>query len=281
MTNTGNDIHALSGAYAVDALSDDERSRFEQHLAECATCRGEVDSLREAAALLPTTTQATPPASLRASVLDAIATVRPLPPELPTSSASSATSAARPEPAGSSPGLDRDESQVVPLRRRRFRTMLVAAAAAVIVAGGVGVGVTQLGDNEAPPSAGPSSQPSDETQDTIEAVLAATDVRTAQPAAGAALPEGTSATVHWSEEIGRAVIVTSNMPAAEPGTVYELWFEHDEVMVPAGLMPREGDTFLLEGEVRGASGIGITVEPEGGSDEPSSDPLALFPLENA
>ena len=49
---TPNDIHALSGAYAVDALDDIERAGFERHLAECADCRAEVASLRETAALL-------------------------------------------------------------------------------------------------------------------------------------------------------------------------------------------------------------------------------------
>ena len=38
------DIHALSGAYAVDALDDDEREQFEQHLAVCPECRAEVRS---------------------------------------------------------------------------------------------------------------------------------------------------------------------------------------------------------------------------------------------
>ena len=32
MNGPVNDIHALSGAYAVDALDDDERARFEEHL---------------------------------------------------------------------------------------------------------------------------------------------------------------------------------------------------------------------------------------------------------
>ena len=36
------DIHALSGAYAVDALDDVERARFERHLANCEACRAEV-----------------------------------------------------------------------------------------------------------------------------------------------------------------------------------------------------------------------------------------------
>ena len=47
-----NDIHALSGAYAVDALDDLERAQFARHLAQCAECQAEVASLREAAALL-------------------------------------------------------------------------------------------------------------------------------------------------------------------------------------------------------------------------------------
>ena len=33
-TGTSADIHALSGAYAVDAVDDLERARFERHLQE-------------------------------------------------------------------------------------------------------------------------------------------------------------------------------------------------------------------------------------------------------
>ena len=40
------DVHALSGAYTVDAVDDIERARFEQHLRSCPDCRMEVDSLR-------------------------------------------------------------------------------------------------------------------------------------------------------------------------------------------------------------------------------------------
>lgn len=281
--NTDNDIHALSGAYAVDALGDDERRRFEAHLAACTSCTTEVDSLREAAARLSATTATAPPERLRASVLDAITRVRPLPP-LSTADPSPTPRPDAAEPPATAPEQDTaTPAPVVELgeaRRRRLRGVALVAAAAVVVAVGIGVGITRF-DDDTNEQGDPSSQVADETQETIEAVLAAKDVRTAQPAAGAALPAGTSASVHWSEDVGRAVIVTANMPAAEPGTVYELWFEHDELMVPAGIMPRDGDTFLLEGDLQGASGIGITVEPEGGSPEPTSAPLALFPLESA
>ena len=74
------DIHALSGAYAVDALDDVERARFERHLAGCSACQAEVDSLVAAAHQLSALTEVAPPPSLRAKVLAEIATVRPLPP---------------------------------------------------------------------------------------------------------------------------------------------------------------------------------------------------------
>src|SRR5688572_4654968 len=77
------DIHALSGAYAIDALDDIERAQFERHLAECAECRAEVDSLREASAMLAETTTVEPSAELRSRLLAEIKTVRPLPPVVP------------------------------------------------------------------------------------------------------------------------------------------------------------------------------------------------------
>ena len=43
------DIHGLTGAYAVDAVDDVERARFEAHLADCPQCQAEVTTLRAAA----------------------------------------------------------------------------------------------------------------------------------------------------------------------------------------------------------------------------------------
>ncbi|MDX6374300.1 MAG: hypothetical protein QOD98_3288 [Nocardioidaceae bacterium] len=115
------EIHALSGAYAVDALDDIERAQFERHLAECADCRSEVDSLQEAAALLAETTATEPSAGLRARVLADIAAVRPLPPAVAT------------------------VTELAPRRRRRMATFL-AAAAAVVAIGTGGIVWNQLND---------------------------------------------------------------------------------------------------------------------------------------
>jgi anti-sigma factor RsiW len=45
-------IEELIGAYALDAVDDDEREVVEQHLAVCARCRAELAEHREVAALL-------------------------------------------------------------------------------------------------------------------------------------------------------------------------------------------------------------------------------------
>jgi anti-sigma-K factor RskA len=223
------DVHALSGAYAVDALDDLERAAFERHLVDCAACRAEVASLRETAALIAETTATEPPAGLRDRVLADISGVRPLPPEVPATK-----------------------------RPRRWRTGLLAAAAAVVLLA-AGTVVWQQ------PWAGETS--------TTEQVLTAADAESTTLELGEA-----SATVTHSDSLGRAVIVTDDMPPPPEGKVYQLWLEQpDDGMVSAGLMPVDPDqTVLLEGDAATATAVGITVEPEGGSPEPTSDPIAVF-----
>jgi anti-sigma-K factor RskA len=70
---------AAAAGYALDALDPDERAAFEAHLADCATCRDEVRSLRETADLLAHAAPAAVPAdALRGRVLAEARRVRPL-----------------------------------------------------------------------------------------------------------------------------------------------------------------------------------------------------------
>lgn len=244
-----NEIHALSGAYAVDALDDDERARFEEHLAVCPDCQAEVASLREAAARLPETTSTPPPPALRDRLLADIAKVRPLPPL--TTAGPEPTAA--PSPAG---------------RRRRLPMLLAAAAAAAVVGGGAVV-------------AWEPWAPDSGTQQltAAERVLAADDAQRVEHE----FRDGATATVVRSVSLGQAVIVTADMPAAPAGKVYQLWLQDDTgTMQPAGLMPAKADqTVLLEGDAATAQAVGITVEPAGGSERPTTAPLAVFAFESA
>lgn len=53
------DVHALTGAYVLDAVSDVEHAEFERHLTRCETCAQEVAELRETATRLALTIEST------------------------------------------------------------------------------------------------------------------------------------------------------------------------------------------------------------------------------
>jgi len=228
------EIHALSGAYAVNALDDVERAAFERHLAECEVCAAEVAGLRETAAKLADAVAAAPPPALRERILAQAATTRPLPPV------------------------------VGPRRRTPRRSFLVAAAAAAVIAVGGGVVITQPWNDE------PQQQLSASQQ-----VMQAAD---AQQVSGP-VQGGGQVTIYRSAKLHEAVLTADGMPPAPSGHVYQVWFQNSEGrMVSAGLMPADKDSMLLAGDPRTAQAVGITVEPAGGSEAPTTTPVALVEL---
>src|SRR6266851_2301665 len=74
------DPHTLAGAHALDALSEEDRERFERHLGVCESCRAEAASLRDAAGRLAEATAAMPPPRLRGQVLAEAGRTRQQPP---------------------------------------------------------------------------------------------------------------------------------------------------------------------------------------------------------
>ncbi len=261
----GPDIHALSGAYAVDALDDLERASFEGHLAECSACREEVASLTEAAGLLGAAAGTMPPAGLRDLVLADIAKVRPLPP-LPAQLPNQLPKQLPADDSAPLHATDELAARREVVRRRRLpRLPRLLAAAAAIIAVGAGVTVAQ--------------QPWDDGAGQISAVadqvLNAPDATELEQSVN-----GGNATLVRSESVGRAVLVTQGLPSLPSNRVYELWFQDAEgTVVSAGLMPGTGDqTFLLEGDATAAIWAGITVEPKGGSDVPTMPTIASFDL---
>jgi hypothetical protein len=72
--------HVLTGSYAVDALTEQEREGFERHLHHCVSCDAEVRGLRETAARLALARSLRPPPGLPDRVLAATYRTRQLPP---------------------------------------------------------------------------------------------------------------------------------------------------------------------------------------------------------
>ncbi|MZD09946.1 anti-sigma factor [Streptomyces sp. SID5785] len=241
------DLHTLTGAYALHALPDDERAAFERHLAECPACRDETAELTATAARLGLAASAVPRPGLRDEVLRRITTVRQ-----------------------ESPGTVRTGR---PARGRRWqRASRWALAACVAVA--AALGGTAVWQHQRAQDANEQARRAEQNNDRIAAVLSAPDARTAS----AKLAGGASGTVVVSGSQDRAVFLASGMAHPPRGKVYQLWFDDAGTMRSAGLMDsaRTDQAVLLDGGVDGASGMGITVEPAGGSAHPTSAPVALM-----
>jgi anti-sigma-K factor RskA len=76
-------------------------------------------------------------------------------------------------------------------------------------------------------------------------------------------------------EGGRTVLVADGLPPVEEDETYQIWVISGEEPRPSGLF-RPGEemvTVPVEGTLRGADAVAITVEPEGGSPAPTTDPM--------
>ncbi|WP_250289257.1 anti-sigma factor [Streptomyces atroolivaceus] len=247
------ELHTLTGAYALHALPEEERLAFERHLGACEACTQEVRELSATAARLGLAVSAVPPPGLRERVLREIATVRQ---EAPPHSTS-------------------EHSGVAPGRAGRWSSYALAACLAAAAAFG-GVAVWQ---NQVAQDARQEALQARQQNEQLARVLAAPDARTSS----GELEGGARGTVVVSRSANRAVFLASDMARPPGGKVYQLWFNDDGSMRSAGLMdPSATDgTVLLDGPVDGASGMGITVEPAGGSKEPTTQPVALMDFPDA
>lgn len=146
-------------------------------------------------------------------------------------------------------------------RRRRWQTALLAAAAVVAIGlGALGVGLALR------PAATPS---------TIEQVFAAPDVRTVS----GPVPTGGTATVVFSRERNAGVLVMNNVTPPAPDTVYQMWLIDDDGPHPAGTMDTVApSTTAVISDLGASQTLAFTVEPPGGSPQPTTPPFAELPL---
>ena len=83
----------------------------------------------------------------------------------------------------------------------------------------------------------------------------------------------------WAElvtlEGDRAVLMAENMPPVPEGKTYQIWVIEDDVPKPSGLFePADGTVAtVVETPLKGADAVAVTVEPEGGSPQPTTDPV--------
>jgi hypothetical protein len=263
------DLHALAGAYALDALeSPSEIARFNRHLSRCQSCASEIRGFREVATAMAFAATTEAPAEMRERVMTAVARTRQLPPEIRTH--------ARPRRTrGSAP----------------WSPWLSGAVATAAIAVAVGFGFIQAHTQDQLNQARAQSHALAAAQARVESELTQAkehDQALAQ-ILGAPhvqlLSHGTSkggvAVVVLDASTRKLVVATSGLPALPAGKVYQLWLIGPVKIVSAGLLPtaRSGVTspVVATGIVKGDK-LGLTVEPAPGSKQPTTRPILALPL---
>jgi len=246
MSVQSHDLHLLTGAYAVDALTGAELDEFEKHLRRCPSCTEEVRGLQETAARLGLTTAIEPPPWMRREVLAAASRTRQLPP---------------------SGGrlLARD----TPRRVTRLRRSLPRSAAAVAVAAAIAVlAVVQVNTRD-------QLHQTQQGSRAVAAVLAAPDAHLER----SSTTVGGTVTAVISARDREAVVTTADMPAQADAKIYQLWVIRGSAARSVGLLPgtSTGVTSpVLAADVQPGDRLGITVEPAGGTSQPTTTPIVLL-----
>ena len=112
----------------------------------------------------------------------------------------------------------------------------------------------------------------------INSVLSSPSSRVLQLAGPEPAP-GLSATVYW-DVLGSRWVVSANLPPPPEGKVYQLWFVTADSKISAGLIrpDRLGHgfaTLTFPTDIGPLAATAITLEPEGGSEQPTT-PILLI-----
>jgi anti-sigma factor RsiW len=238
---TEHDVHTRTGAYAADALPDDERQEFDHHLERCSACRQEVTELAATAARLGAAASSRAPEGMRARVLAEVARTRQVSPVVSSLQRRSTT-------------------------RQWFRQPVgIAASFLLLLALGLGVfaGVEARRAHQA-----------DERADLIAAIM--TDPDRAQATADISSGGAGMVIVAGDEAIFRATGVKS----LAGDRTYQLWILDAKGARSVGVLGRgsSGDILRFVEGVKKSDRIGLTVEPDGGSDQPTTKPVLVLPV---
>jgi anti-sigma-K factor RskA len=239
----------LAEAYAIGALDEAEARQFEAHLASCDACPAVVRDYRELALALAAGTSAVePPPRLRERVLAA------------------AHAAAPPRAA----------------RSRWMPLALAAGIAAALLAGAQTVRLARLSGRLAATVDTLAARDArlhvlEERQNAI--LDDATEMYRIAPTADATAPRS-GGQVFWRRDQQTWLVHVFELPRLPEGRAYQLWFVAGGRAVPAGLIATdpEGHGIVVvpvpEG-IRNATHAAVSVEPEGGSPQPTG-PIVLL-----
>ena len=241
------EVMELVDAYALGALKDREAAVLQRHVSGCAHCREELSKSQRTAALLSLSVRIEEaPQRLRDRIL------------------------VRAE-------RERYEHPVwqrlVPSRRTGTRALAFAGVAALVFAGFLQAQLSNLrGDKDHLQNQLSTASSELDQQRQIVAVLSAGDTQKVAMET-ASLRSQAESVYNWSQNNAAGFIVCRNFPAQAPGRVYQVWFVTGGQAEPvATFVPQDGGCQIPMDMSRmnwRPEGIGISVEPRGGSSYPT------------
>ncbi|MDQ0707591.1 anti-sigma-K factor RskA [Arthrobacter woluwensis] len=287
-------LHLLTGAYALNALDEDERRHFETSLTPGHPVTEEARELSQVAALLAAgTTPVAPPADLKARLMAQIAVT----PQVEAVAGPEAQQVPGPQAqqtpvpttsADVTPAQGSDSAQVtraepatadvvpLPVRRAPSSTRWLAAVATVLAVAAAGTaGWAFQAQSQRDEAQRRLAAAQDSPAEAMNRIIAAPDAKVKQ----FSVPGGATMLVMHSEKEGRGGVMTLGMSAPPQGKSYELWLiDQAGAAKPAGLLESGGGASTwneLPGGIGSASFLGVTVEPEGGSAQPTTKPILV------
>jgi len=281
----------LAGLYAMDALTPSEKAAVDSHMAACAEDHSEFAQLSGVAPALATMTEPLDaPPELKARVMAAVATAA----ADDKMAAADDEMAAADDKMSAAPALGKlpgrystSGGRVKPLppatpapvveapSRAGWRlpvwTGWAAAAVAVLVLAVVGVYALGL-----------QSQVNEANQ--RAALLSDAIAAYSAPGSQTAVLEDPSSDASGFAAVtadGTAYVVMAGLPPAPAGQTYQGWYIVNGAPVSAGLVTVGPDGLMLMTDSQpapGTSAVAFTVEPAGGSDQPTTQPFVVGDL---
>jgi anti-sigma-K factor RskA len=251
-----NETHLLSGAYALDALTPAEVVAMEAAMAASEELRGEVAELTDTAVLLGLAVEpVAPPAGMRDRLLATIAATPQLAPLAEKASAPSD------ELETASTG------RVVQGPKHWFQrpTALIGAVAAAMV---IFIGGSVAG------------QVLDQSSATVREASSFSTLFSASDLHHTATKTATGgvAIVMWSPSLHKSAVVLKDVATVPADKVLQLWYIDGTKITSAGLFTPSGDQKfeMLTRVPKSGEKVGVTVEPAGGSKQPTTAPIAVL-----
>lgn len=234
----------LKDAYVLGALPEEERAAFEEYLVAHPGRQAEVDDLGGVASLLALAPpEQEPPADLRRRVMDVV------------------------ESESRTPRAARRRGPLAWLGDHAVLRNAALGAAAVLLVGLLSWNVLLQQDVRSLRGEVEEARSAGRAQETRQIELGGTWAEQGARAEVAALD-------------GRSILVVEDMPSMPEDRTLQIWVIEGEDPEPAGLMQPAGDMAAtpITTPLEGADAVAVTVEPAGGSEKPTTDPVLVTEL---